>query len=101
MVCHSHARKLTQTHEVAQQPSLVRLLAQTAQLCDSLGMHTTTNLLTSEQVAAKVGTTASTINRWAKSGKLPAATKLPGRTGNNLFAVADVLALLQGGDLND
>ena len=55
------------------------------------------NLLNTEQVAARVGKDPSTVNRWAKSGKLPVALKLPGLRGDNLFAVADVLAFIQEG----
>ena len=58
----------------------------------------TTTLLTAEQVAARVGKTESTVNRWAKSGKLPAAQKLPGRTGPNLFDPAVVSAFMEGDD---
>jgi hypothetical protein len=39
----------------------------------------------------------STVNRWAKSGKLTPVLKLPGLRGDNLFALDDVLAFIEEG----
>lgn len=51
------------------------------------------DLLTTAEVAAITGKTVATINRWAASGALPVAKRLPGRTGANLFHRADVEAV--------
>lgn len=50
----------------------------------------TTDLLTASQAATAVGVNRRTIMRWAESGRLPVALKLPGDTGTTLFASADV-----------
>ena len=47
-------------------------------------------LLTTAQVAARCGRTVATVNRWAATGKLPAAHQLDGIRGARLFAAADV-----------
>lgn len=47
-------------------------------------------LLTTRQVAERRGVTVATVNRWADTGRLPIAQKLPGLTGANLFNPADV-----------
>ena len=52
------------------------------------------DLMTTAQVAARLGVTVTTVNRWAADGTLPVARKLPGRTGANLYAPADVEALV-------
>lgn len=36
----------------------------------------------------------ATVNRWAKTGRLPVAVKIPGLRGPNLYRRADVEALL-------
>lgn len=49
-------------------------------------MHVTeTDLLTSEEVSRLTGWDRATINRWAKSGKLPVAFEPGTRTGARLF----------------
>lgn len=54
-------------------------------------------LLTSAQVAQKLGVTTVTVQRWAKSGSL-AHMKLPGQTGAYLFdpETIDALAREEG-----
>lgn len=51
---------------------------------------TTDDLITTAEAAAIKGTTVATINRWAASGRLPVAIKIPGRTGANLFRRTDI-----------
>lgn len=53
-------------------------------------MRSVADLLTTAQVAERIDKTISTVNRWAATGKLPVAHKLPGRTGVNLFDPAVV-----------
>ncbi len=48
-------------------------------------MRRMTELLTTAEVAERLQTTPRTINRWASSGRLPVALRLPGATGANLF----------------
>lgn len=48
------------------------------------------DLLTTAEAAEVLGVTVATINRWAVSGRLPVAHKLPGRTGANLYRREDV-----------
>lgn len=50
----------------------------------------TTDLLTAGQAAAAVGVNRRTITKWAETGRLPVALKLPGDTGTTLFKRADV-----------
>jgi len=50
----------------------------------------TTDLLTAEQAAAAVGVNRRTITKWAETGRLAVAFKLPGATGTTLFARADI-----------
>ena len=52
-----------------------------------------TDFLTTAQVASHLGVSIATVNRWAKSGRLPVAAKVPGRTGPNLYLAEDVQAL--------
>jgi len=52
------------------------------------------DLLTTSQVAKRVGRTVATVNRWAAEGRLKPALKLPGDTGAYLFHRADVDTLL-------
>lgn len=51
--------------------------------------------LTTAEVAELLGCHVATVNRMAKTGRLVPVNKLPGRTGANLFAHGDVLALLE------
>jgi excisionase family DNA binding protein len=51
-------------------------------------MTTTAALLTTRQVAERLGVDRGTVSRAAAAGRLPAAGKLPGRTGAYLFDVA-------------
>lgn len=50
----------------------------------------TEGLLTTTQVAERLGASVRTVSHWAKAGHLPVAHKLPGRTGAMLFNPADV-----------
>ena len=52
-------------------------------------------LLTTAEVAERLGTTPRTVNRWASSGRLAVALRLPGVTGPNLFdpEVVDAFAI--------
>lgn len=52
------------------------------------------DLVSSAQAATIHGVDVTTINRWAKSGRLRVVVKAPGRTGANLFDRAEVEALL-------
>lgn len=52
------------------------------------------NLLTSSETAKALGVSVKTITRWAASGKLTPAKKLPGLRGAMLFASTDVEAIL-------
>lgn len=47
-------------------------------------------LLTTAQVAERFKVRSRTVNRWAEAGELEVAMRLPGRTGANLFAPAEV-----------
>ncbi|MDQ3307567.1 MAG: helix-turn-helix domain-containing protein [Actinomycetota bacterium] len=49
-------------------------------------------LLSTSEAAEILGTSGVTVNRWAITGKLPVAHKMPGRTGAYLFARSDVEA---------
>lgn len=55
-------------------------------------------LLTSRQAAERLGTTTTTINRWAKSGRLAPALQVPGYNGAHLFKVEDVEAVRENAD---
>jgi Helix-turn-helix domain len=57
-------------------------------------LHSDDEWLTTAVVAALVGVDVATVNRWAKSGRLRVAVKLPGVRGPNLYRRADVDALL-------
>lgn len=48
------------------------------------------DLLTAEQAAERAGVNRRTISKWADSGRLPVALRLPGATGARLFRVSDV-----------
>jgi excisionase family DNA binding protein len=54
------------------------------------------NYLTTRDVAARLGVSIATVNRWAATGKLPTATKLEGRTGPRLFDPVEVDAFREG-----
>lgn len=58
-------------------------------------MEESAQLLTSRQVAERMGTTISTVNRWVTTGKLSEAQKIAGYNGARLFAIEDVDALLE------
>ncbi|MGP5928886.1 helix-turn-helix transcriptional regulator [Corynebacterium glyciniphilum] len=47
-------------------------------------MHTT-ELITSAEAARRMGLSRMTVNRRVRSGDIPAAGRLPGRTGAWLF----------------
>lgn len=46
--------------------------------------------ITSRQAAERVGTTVTTINRWAASGRLVPVLEVPGYRGARLYNPADV-----------
>lgn len=48
------------------------------------------DLLTAAQAADRASVNRRTITRWVESGRLTAATKLPGATGAWLFRAGDV-----------
>lgn len=52
------------------------------------------DLIATAQAAEIHGVDVATINRWARTGRLPVAIKIPGKTGANLYRRADVEALL-------
>ncbi len=64
-----------------------------AERASLLRMASSTELLSTGEVAELLGTTVATVNRWAVTGKLPVAHKMPGRTGAYLFARSDVEAV--------
>lgn len=51
------------------------------------------NLITAKEAARILRKTPRTVARWADSGKLAEAHKLPGGTGARLFRLDDVEAL--------
>jgi len=51
-----------------------------------------TKLLTISRAAHQLGCAESTVRRWADSGRLPIAARLP--DGSRLFLERDVLALV-------
>lgn len=60
-------------------------------------MHTMTDqLLTSRQVAERLGTTVTTVNRWVKSERLTPALEVPGYRGARLFDPASIEAFREG-----
>ena len=59
-------------------------------------MDTMTSLLTTEQVATRVGKTVSTVNRWANDGRLVPDFEVPGYRGQRLYSPSTVLAFLNG-----
>lgn len=59
-------------------------------------MDTIPNLLTTEQVARRVGKSASTINRWVTQGRLTPDFQVDGYNGDRLYAPSTVLALMSG-----
>ena len=52
------------------------------------------DLLTTAQVAVRLGVTTSTVNRMASDGRLSVALTLPGETGARLYHRADIDALV-------
>lgn len=50
------------------------------------------DLLSTAEAASELHSSARTIARWAETGELPIALKLPGATGALLFHRKDVLA---------
>lgn len=52
-------------------------------------------LLTTAQVAHRLGCNPTTVTRWATTGRIEFAAKLPGTTGAYLFTPAAVLAKLE------
>ncbi|MDR3033903.1 MAG: hypothetical protein LBV78_12495 [Kitasatospora sp.] len=54
------------------------------------------DLIVTAEAAAIAHVDVATINRWAKSGRLAVAAKLPGRTGANLYRRADVEQIAAG-----
>lgn len=52
------------------------------------------DLLSSGEVATLLDVSVATVNRWALTGQLPVAYRLPGRTGANLFRRQDAERLL-------
>lgn len=50
-------------------------------------------LLTSAEVAQRLGVDVRTVARWANSGRLPTAIKAPGLRGVRMFRPEDVEAL--------
>jgi predicted site-specific integrase-resolvase len=55
---------------------------------------TVADLIPTSQVARIARVDVATVNRWARTGRLQVAVKVPGRTGANLYHRADVEALL-------
>ena len=53
-------------------------------------MTTTPSLLSASEAAERRGVDRRTITRWAKTGRLPVALRLTGRTGALLFTAHDV-----------
>lgn len=66
-----------------------RHIAHGAQLCHDAEMQQDA-LLTSRQVAERLSTTVSTVNRWVATGKLAPVMEVPGYHGARLFAPQDV-----------
>jgi excisionase family DNA binding protein len=54
----------------------------------------TNDLLTADQAAEIAGVTRRTISRWAESGRLATAFRLPGDKGARLFHREDVASAL-------
>lgn len=48
------------------------------------------DLLKTADVAKLAKVDVATVNRWAKSGRLPVAVQVPGETGARLFRRSDV-----------
>lgn len=51
-------------------------------------------LLTTAQVASRLGKSVSQVNRLAEAGRIKTAVKLPGRNGARLFEPGDVLEFI-------
>lgn len=54
-----------------------------------------TDWVSASDAADMLGIDRSTLNEWAREGKITPIAKLPGRTGARLFARADVERLAQ------
>jgi len=52
-------------------------------------------LLTTAQVAERLGVSVKTVARWANAGTLPTAVKAPGLRGARLFRTEDVYRLIE------
>lgn len=57
-----------------------------------------TDLLTSGEAAERLGVSRMTLNRRVRAGLIPAATRLPGRTGAWLFDPDTITALKEQAD---
>lgn len=62
-------------------------------LWPTLALVNISDLLTADQAATAAGVNRRTITKWADTGRLPVAMKLPGNTGARLFRRSDVEAL--------
>lgn len=69
-------------------------LAQRASLCQGDAVPKTEPLMTTFEVAVRLGCSISTVQRRARSGELRPAQKLPGPNGALLFDPRDVDRLL-------
>lgn len=56
--------------------------------CNMYGMETT--LITTAEVAERLGVSIPTVNRWVRDGRLTPVQKLPGIRGANLFRADDI-----------
>ena len=57
-------------------------------VCNSSRMETT--LITTAEVAQRLGVSIPTVNRWVRDGRLTPVQKLPGLRGANLFRAEDI-----------
>lgn len=57
------------------------------------------DLLSTAETAERLGVSVRTVIRWAETGRLPVAHRMPGKTGAMLFASdAEVRAPAEAGD---
>ena len=61
-------------------------------------MSTTTQLLTTKQVADRLGVSVATVNRWAREGALPVSVKAPGERGARLYRADEIERLRRSPD---
>lgn len=54
------------------------------------------SLLTSRQVAERMRTTVTTVNRWVAAGRLEPVLQVPGYRGARLFDPASIDAMTEG-----